>query len=97
MEVFYIFLIAVCIILLNFKIAMAIGKCFERMQPSKDRRINILKEFFNSIKLMKINCYEGYFDKKIKFARVEEFYQICKNKYLDTICVFLWASTSNFL
>lgn len=45
-----------------------------------------------SIRVVKLNNWEPYFEKRISNIRQKELKYLKARKYLDAICVYLWAS-----
>lgn len=45
-----------------------------------------------SIRVLKLNNWEPFFEAKIKQIRLKELKYLRVRKYLDAICVYLWAS-----
>lgn len=52
----------------------------------------MVTETFRSIRVLKLNNWEPFFEEKINKIRLKELKYLRGRKYLDAICVYLWAS-----
>lgn len=46
-----------------------------------------------AIRVVKLNNWESFFESKINKIRLKELKYLRFRKYLDAVCVYLWAST----
>lgn len=84
--------LAILIIPINKKITTAIGTRSEKMMAAKDQRVKLITETMSGMKAVKMSAWEGFFERRIGDLRKEELTQLKWRKYLDAICVYLWAS-----
>ncbi|PAV80624.1 hypothetical protein WR25_12645 [Diploscapter pachys] len=82
----------VVLIPINKVITNAIGKMSEKLMNCKDLRIKMIRETMEGIKVVKMSGWEDYFENKIKEYRADELKYLKARKYLDAVCVYLWAS-----
>jgi ABC-type multidrug transport system fused ATPase/permease subunit len=85
--------VIVCMIPLNSIIAKQIGKSTDLLLKQKDFRLKILLEGFQNMISCKMSSLEGILLKTANSYRKKELYYLGWRKYLDAICVFLWATT----
>lgn len=52
----------------------------------------MVTETIRCIRVLKLNNWEPFFEAKIKKIRTKELKYLRARKYLDAICVYLWAS-----
>ncbi|PAV90038.1 hypothetical protein WR25_07659 [Diploscapter pachys] len=52
----------------------------------------MIRETMEGIKVVKMSGWEDYFENKIKEYRADELKYLKARKYLDAVCVYLWAS-----
>ncbi|KAI1722771.1 ABC transporter transmembrane region domain-containing protein [Ditylenchus destructor] len=83
---------AIITVPLNKYIATKIGEMSTKMMRYKDQRIRLVTESMRSIRVVKLNNWEPYFEKRINTIRQKELKYLKARKYLDAICVYLWAS-----
>eukprot|EP00890_Picochlorum_soloecismus_P002027 jgi/Picsp_1/2825/NSC_01051-R1_atp-binding cassette subfamily member 10 len=91
------FSLVLLIIPLNQAVANRIRKASIEIMSAKDHRISLISEVLDAIRLIKANRWEGIFMKKIFTIRGNEVKHLRAIKYLDAVCVFLWATTSLLL
>ena len=91
------FLAGVAVILvmipLNSWIATAIGRSTESLMKNKDSRVKIMTEALKAINSVKMSGLEDIVLKTANKFREEELKYLSRRKYLDSLCVFLWAAT----
>ena len=78
---------------LNKFIADKIGNMSTKMMSAKDSRVQCMAELLSGIRVVKFMSWEPYFAQKIHLARTKELRYLKGRKYLDAICVYLWATT----
>lgn len=78
----------------NHWIARLIQKSSGQMMASKDIRASLLSDFLHGVRAIKAYGWETYFKDKISTIRREEVHNLKVIKYSDSVCVFLWATTS---
>lgn len=76
----------------NKLIAKKIGDMSAKMMHYKDQRMRLVTESMNAIRVVKLNNWEPFFAQKIGEIRARELHYLKRRKYLDAICVYLWAS-----
>ena len=82
---------------LNKAIADRIGKLSAAMMKHKDRRVELMGEILSGIRVVKSYAWEKPFKAKIDAIREKELAALKGRKYLDAVCVFLWAATPVFI
>ncbi|CAJ0957137.1 unnamed protein product, partial [Mesorhabditis belari] len=85
-------LAAIILIPINKVITSKIGKMSEKMMTAKDHRVKMITEAMHGIRTVKLCAWEDYFQEKIGRLRAKELKYLKARKYLDAICVYLWAS-----
>ena len=83
----------VIMIPINKIIANAIGKFSTKMMEAKDERVKCMSEVLQGIRVIKYFTWEDYFTNKVNRIRKTELTQLAGRKYMDALCVFLWAVT----
>ncbi|KAI6186898.1 hypothetical protein M3Y98_00183300 [Aphelenchoides besseyi] len=86
-------LCAILMVPLNKIIATQIGKMSILLMHFKDERLKLVTEVIRSIRTVKVSNWEAYFEARINEIRKQELKYLKWRKYLDAICVYLWAST----
>jgi len=87
-------ILVVLIIPLNKLIANGIQKASVRMMAAKDQRIAVIAELLKGMKVIKTSNWEEAFAARVDVARQKELHSLAIRKYLDALCVYLWAATS---
>ena len=91
------FLAGVCILVaftpLNVLVSRRIGSLTGVMMTHRDVRIRVTGELLSGIRSVKALAWEMPLLTRIRAARALEFRALAARKYLDAVCVFLWAST----
>lgn len=85
-------LCAILMIPLNNYIATKIGKMSNKLMHYKDQRLKLVQEVIRSMKTVKLSNWEPFFYNKINKLREKELKYLRMRKYLDAVCVYLWAS-----
>jgi len=83
----------ILIIPVNKCIANKIGTLSTRMMRAKDKRVASMSEILSGMRVIKYFNWQKYFSGKVNESRKEELKQLKGRKYLDALCVFLWATT----
>ena len=78
---------------INRKIAVKIGILSTTMMAHKDNRVNVMNEILHGIRVIKFYAWEKLFEAKINAIREKELISLRGRKYLDALCVYLWATT----
>ncbi|KAF7639382.1 hypothetical protein Mgra_00001051 [Meloidogyne graminicola] len=86
------FIIALYLIYKEIGLSFLAGKFSNEMMIIKDVRMKIVSELSHSMRTIKLNCWENYFENKINLIRQRELTYLRYIKFLDAICVYLWAS-----
>ncbi|CAG4948573.1 unnamed protein product [Colias eurytheme] len=84
---------SIILIPINKVIANKIGKLSTEMMKHKDTRVNLICDMIRGIRAVKAHVWEDYFIDRVSDARTEELRYLRGRKYLDAICVVLWATT----
>ena len=83
----------ILVIPVNKWIANKIGNLSEKMMTAKDSRVNLMSELLSGIRVIKCFNWQKFFSGKVNEKRGDELKYLKGRKYLDALCVFLWAST----
>jgi ATP-binding cassette subfamily C (CFTR/MRP) protein 10 len=96
-SVSYAFFVGVALVVvmvpLNLLVARAIGRATEQLMIRKDRRTRVVSEALSGIKSVKMLALETWLVGESSKEREEEMKYQGIRKYLDAVCVFLWANT----
>ncbi|CAK9290745.1 unnamed protein product [Gordionus sp. m RMFG-2023] len=87
--------IALVIIMIpvNKWLATRIASYSTNMMRVKDARLKHLSQLISHWKAVKMMHLENYFEERVTKARTEELKYVAKQKYLDALCVYFWATT----
>ncbi|KAL6741905.1 hypothetical protein Aduo_015112 [Ancylostoma duodenale] len=85
-------MVAIILIPLNKKVTDSIGRMSVKLMHCKDQRIKLVRETMEGIRAVKASAWEPFFEKKISELREDELKYLKARKYLDAVCVYLWAS-----
>lgn len=95
------FLAGVCVLAvftpLNVVVSRRIGALTAVMMAHRDVRVRVTGELLQGMRSVKALAWEEALLRRIRAARVLEFRALAARKYLDAVCVFLWASTPGAL
>uniref|UniRef100_A0A8C9WQX2 ATP-binding cassette, sub-family C (CFTR/MRP), member 10 n=1 Tax=Scleropages formosus TaxID=113540 RepID=A0A8C9WQX2_SCLFO len=83
---------ALLLIPLNKVIATRIMKNNKDMLQSKDSRVKLMTEMLFGMRVIKFYTWEHHFIQKIGDCRKRELSHLKKIKYLDAVCVYIWAA-----
>ncbi|XP_041988661.1 ATP-binding cassette sub-family C member 10 [Aricia agestis] len=84
---------SVVLIPVNKAIANKIGELSTELMRHKDARVSLVGELLRGIRAVKLHVWEDYFIERISVARSSEMRYLRARKYLDAVCVVLWATT----
>ncbi|KAI5642716.1 ABC transporter transmembrane region domain-containing protein [Phthorimaea operculella] len=84
---------SVILIPINKVIANKIGDLSTKMMTHKDTRVSLISDMLKGIRTVKVYVWEDYFIDRVNEARTHELKYLRGRKYLDAICVVLWATT----
>ncbi|GBP44642.1 ABC transporter C family member 13 [Eumeta japonica] len=84
---------SVLLIPVNRAVAAKIGRLSTELMACKDARIALLADLLRGIRTIKLLCWEDYFVGRVAKERASELRYLRGRKYLDAICVVLWATT----
>eukprot|EP01034_Spumella_vulgaris_P022151 gene22151-28258_t len=84
--------VIVIMIPLNALVAQRIGTNTALLMVEKDARIKVVSEAFRNICSLKMSGLEGCVVQASNARRVQEVRYLAVRKYLDAVCVLLWAS-----
>lgn len=77
----------------NKCIASKIGDLSTKMMEAKDSRVNTMSELLSGVRVIKYFNWQKYFSERVNVTRKEELKHLGGRKYLDALCVYLWATT----
>ncbi|XP_062527496.1 ATP-binding cassette sub-family C member 10 isoform X2 [Bombyx mori] len=84
---------SVILIPINKLIANKIGQLSTELMKHKDTRVSLISDLLKGIRTVKVHVWEDYFVDRVSGARAEEMRYLRGRKYLDAVCVVLWATT----
>ncbi|KAJ8730790.1 hypothetical protein PYW08_002203 [Mythimna loreyi] len=84
---------SVILIPINKLIANKIGQLSTELMKHKDTRVSLISDLLKGIRTVKVHVWEDYFINRVSEARGQELRYLRGRKYLDAICVVLWATT----
>jgi ATP-binding cassette, subfamily C (CFTR/MRP), member 10 len=87
-------ILVLLIIPLNRLLATGIQRASVSMMAAKDQRIAVIGELLKGIKVIKASGWEHAFASRVDIFRKKELHSLAVRKYLDAVCVYLWAATS---
>ena len=85
--------ITILLIPINKLIADRIGRLSQMMMTAKDERVKIMAELLSGVRVVKFLAWEDFFSRRIDEQRSTELKHLKGRKYLDALCVYLWATT----
>ncbi|XP_027537873.1 multidrug resistance-associated protein 7 isoform X2 [Neopelma chrysocephalum] len=62
------------------------------MLKHKDTRVKLMTEFLSGIRVIKYYAWEKHFGTRINACRAKELQKLRAIRYLDAVCVYLWAA-----
>ncbi|KAL4612819.1 Multidrug resistance-associated protein 7-like [Arapaima gigas] len=83
---------ALLLVPLNKVIATRIMKNNKYMLQSKDSRVKLMTEMLFGMRVIKFYTWEHHFLQKIGECRKQELSHLKTIKYLDAVCVYIWAA-----
>ncbi|CAH2076394.1 unnamed protein product, partial [Iphiclides podalirius] len=84
---------SIILIPINKLIANKIGLLSTELMKHKDSRVSLISDMLKGIRTIKTHVWEDYFIGRVSESRSKELYYLRGRKYLDAICVVLWATT----
>ncbi|XP_072938675.1 ATP-binding cassette sub-family C member 10 [Epargyreus clarus] len=84
---------SVILIPINKLIANKIGHLSTELMKHKDTRVSLISDMIQGIRTIKVHVWEDYFINRVTEARAKELRYLRARKYLDAVCVVLWATT----
>ncbi|NXK01990.1 MRP7 protein, partial [Herpetotheres cachinnans] len=84
--------LALLLVPINKVIANCIMMNNKEMLKHKDTRVKLMTEFLCGIRVVKFYAWEKHFSTRINACRAEELRKLQAIKYLDALCVYLWAA-----
>nr|XP_026483882.1 ABC transporter C family member 13 isoform X1 [Vanessa tameamea] len=84
---------SIMLIPVNKLIANKIGELSTEMMKHKDSRVSLIGDMLRGIRTVKVHVWEDYFIDRVSEARQGELRRLRGRKYLDAVCVVLWACT----
>uniref|UniRef100_A0A663NAF4 MRP7 protein n=1 Tax=Athene cunicularia TaxID=194338 RepID=A0A663NAF4_ATHCN len=77
---------------INKVIANRIMMNNKEMLKHKDTRVKLMTEFLCGIRVIKFYAWEKHLSTRINACRAKELQKLRAIKYLDAVCVYLWAA-----
>ncbi|NXC75168.1 MRP7 protein, partial [Anhinga anhinga] len=84
--------LALLLVPINKVIANRIMMNNKEMLKHKDTRVKLMTEFLCGIRVIKFYAWERHFSARINACRAKELQKLRAIKYLDAVCVYLWAA-----
>ncbi|NXO03084.1 MRP7 protein, partial [Rhinopomastus cyanomelas] len=84
--------LALLLMPINKVIANCIMTNSREMLKHKDARVKLMTEFLCGIRVIKFYAWEKHFSTRIDACRSKELQKLRAIKYLDAVCVYLWAA-----
>ncbi|NWQ86166.1 MRP7 protein, partial [Burhinus bistriatus] len=84
--------LALLLVPVNKVIANRIMMNNKEMLKHKDTRVKLMTEFLCGIRVIKFYTWEKHFSTRINACRAKELQKLRAIKYLDAVCVYLWAA-----
>ncbi|XP_026551319.1 multidrug resistance-associated protein 7 isoform X1 [Pseudonaja textilis] len=84
--------LAVLLVPINKVIANCIMEKNKEMLKHKDIRVKLMTELLGGMRVIKFYAWESHFDARVKACRAKELKSLRAIKYLDAVCVYLWAA-----
>ncbi|NXU25497.1 MRP7 protein, partial [Thalassarche chlororhynchos] len=84
--------LALLLVPINKVIANRIMMNNKEMLKHKDTRVKLMTEFLCGIRVIKFYTWEKHFSTRINACRAKELQKLRAIKYLDALCVYLWAA-----
>ncbi|NXK54352.1 MRP7 protein, partial [Chauna torquata] len=84
--------LALLLVPINKVIANRIMMSNKEMLKHKDTRVKLMTEFLSGIRVIKFYAWEKHFSIRINACRAKELQKLRAIKYLDAVCVYLWAA-----
>ncbi|NXV50160.1 MRP7 protein, partial [Uria aalge] len=84
--------LALLLVPINKVIANRIMMNNKGMLKHKDTRVKLMTEFLCGIRVIKFYTWEKHFSTRINACRAKELQKLRAIKYLDAVCVYLWAA-----
>ncbi|NXI95943.1 MRP7 protein, partial [Psophia crepitans] len=84
--------LALLLVPINKVIANRIMMNNKEMLKHKDTRVKLMTEFLCGIRVIKFYAWEKHFSTRINACRDKELQKLRAIKYLDAVCVYLWAA-----
>uniref|UniRef100_A0A8C4URF7 ATP-binding cassette sub-family C member 10 n=1 Tax=Falco tinnunculus TaxID=100819 RepID=A0A8C4URF7_FALTI len=84
--------LALLLVPINKIIANCIMMNNKEMLKHKDIRVKLMTEFLCGIRVIKFYAWEKHFSTRINACRAKELQKLQAIKYLDAVCVYLWAA-----
>uniref|UniRef100_A0A8C8RCD8 ATP-binding cassette sub-family C member 10 n=1 Tax=Pelusios castaneus TaxID=367368 RepID=A0A8C8RCD8_9SAUR len=84
--------LALLLVPVNKVIANRIMENNKEMLKHKDTRVKLMTEFLCGMRVIKFYTWERHFSTRINACRARELQRLRIIKYLDAMCVYLWAA-----
>nr|XP_020667452.1 multidrug resistance-associated protein 7 [Pogona vitticeps] len=84
--------LALLLVPINKVIANRILENNKEMLKHKDARVKLMTEFLCGMRVIKFYTWEHHFGTRVYSCRAKELKSLQALKYLDAVCVYLWAA-----
>ncbi|NXB70326.1 MRP7 protein, partial [Donacobius atricapilla] len=84
--------LALLLVPINKVIANRIMVNNKKMLKHKDTRVKLMTEFLCGIRVIKFYAWEKHFSTRINACRAKELQKSRAIRYLDALCVYMWAA-----
>ncbi|NWI03817.1 MRP7 protein, partial [Tichodroma muraria] len=84
--------LALLFVPINKIIANRIMENNKEILKHKDTRVKLMTEFLCGIRVIKFYAWEKHFSTRINACRAKELKKLRAVKYLDALCVYMWAA-----
>ncbi|XP_042318198.1 ATP-binding cassette sub-family C member 10 isoform X2 [Sceloporus undulatus] len=84
--------LALLLVPINKVIANRIMENNKEMLKHKDIRVKLMTEFLCGMRVIKFYTWEKHFGTRVHASRAQELKSLQALKYLDAVCVYLWAA-----
>uniref|UniRef100_A0A670I1J2 ATP binding cassette subfamily C member 10 n=1 Tax=Podarcis muralis TaxID=64176 RepID=A0A670I1J2_PODMU len=84
--------LALLLVPINKVVANRIMENNKEMLKHKDERVKLMTEFLCGMRVIKFYTWEQHFASRVYTCRAKELKSLRAIKYLDAVCVYLWAA-----
>ena len=83
--------VAVLFLPVNHYTSNSFASVQDKLMTTRDKRVSLMNEVLQSIRMIKYMAFEKPFEKRIEQARAEELKQLRRNFYLEVIFQAIWG------